>query len=711
MVCAQVDEARSEWAHCGNDNVLLFDPTHSTNRYGMKLCFFVTVGCSGQSVVLAFCLIKHEDVNDILWAFRKFAEVFRFPPATLFTDGDAAISAAFAAMRDCGVWKDTVHLLCVYHLSKNFFQKVHPILAHSHAEWKAIFSAFWNLAKVSDLQCTWEAEAEETSCVTFDGLWDAMVKRIKDNSRGSTKPAVIQWLKSHLFERKAMWAYCYTWSHRSWGVHSTQRSEATNSQLKRRRSLANKSLVALCDNVAELNLDARRRKDVDGVRQHLRQVGQSFNSPELTRLSGLITPYAIDLMRSQAAQASFYLCESTDDVDDDGLIIYKVTYTQTPNDAYTLNLDGDTGTIKDYTDQEDFGIGERCNYITHRCTLNSCSCQLLNVLGIPCRHMIYLRSQQSICSGQLVTPFIQLIGRKWHQRTASQARTATIELMKAARPFTAAQPARSSTIPRGDRFTSLLEALRGLAEIGAESMQAYTTLMAELPTLADKLKTAQSSRQPGCNQASGSSSASAAPVATPATSADDEAPPPVSTPSKRNDPMSFRKDILQHNHKPKTPLHADIIAAQLEPMSDEGKDIVGWWVALKFKGKRQGGWMSGKITDQCSALFPYQDTTENELEYTDGDNFVVAWQDGFTMPVELDTSRMIKVGEEHNDHDIGAWMFITDPDEDDDVAWLASSGMLRNPQDAKRRKAGRLSHKRLRPHSGPTSGAGGPRKK
>ena len=73
----EIDEARKEWALGGKENVLLFDPTHSTNRYGLKLCFFVTVGGTGQTVVLAFALIKHENIADISWAFRKFAEIFR----------------------------------------------------------------------------------------------------------------------------------------------------------------------------------------------------------------------------------------------------------------------------------------------------------------------------------------------------------------------------------------------------------------------------------------------------------------------------------------------------------------------------------------------------------------------------------------------------------------------------------------------------------
>ena len=121
--------------------------------------------------------------------------------------------------------------------------------------------------------------------------------------------------------------------------------------------------------------------------------------------------------------------------------------------------------------------------------------------------------------------------------------------------------------------------------------------------------------------------------------------------------------------------------------------------------------MSGKITGQCSDLYPYDDT-ENDFEHEEGDNFVVAWQDGYTMPVELQFHTMIQVGQEYDDHEVGAWMFITDPDMDDDVAAMAASGMLRNPQDGKKRAAGgRKSHKRLRPHAGPTSGAGGKRNK
>ena len=86
-IFVEIHGAREDWAVGQENNVLLFDPTHSTNRYGLKLCFFVTVGCTGQTVVLAFTLLKHESVADMKWSFQCFADIFRTPPATLLTDG------------------------------------------------------------------------------------------------------------------------------------------------------------------------------------------------------------------------------------------------------------------------------------------------------------------------------------------------------------------------------------------------------------------------------------------------------------------------------------------------------------------------------------------------------------------------------------------------------------------------------------------------
>lgn len=46
----EMEGACDEYALGGDDNVVLFDPTHGTSRYALKLCCFTTVSSAGQTI-------------------------------------------------------------------------------------------------------------------------------------------------------------------------------------------------------------------------------------------------------------------------------------------------------------------------------------------------------------------------------------------------------------------------------------------------------------------------------------------------------------------------------------------------------------------------------------------------------------------------------------------------------------------------------------
>ena len=41
-VFVELEDGMAEWARGGDANVILFDPTYNTNKFGFKLCPFVT---------------------------------------------------------------------------------------------------------------------------------------------------------------------------------------------------------------------------------------------------------------------------------------------------------------------------------------------------------------------------------------------------------------------------------------------------------------------------------------------------------------------------------------------------------------------------------------------------------------------------------------------------------------------------------------------
>ena len=149
LVFIELDGGQADWASAGQDNVLLFDPTWGTNMYGLKLSCFVTVSGLGQSVILAFVLLRSESADSFEWAFRCFADVFRCKPTVFITDGCNKISLAFDAVSadHTQPWFGTQHNLCVYHLSQNFFSHIRCLFGKEIAGWKTCIGMFWSIAK------------------------------------------------------------------------------------------------------------------------------------------------------------------------------------------------------------------------------------------------------------------------------------------------------------------------------------------------------------------------------------------------------------------------------------------------------------------------------------------------------------------------------------------------------------------------------------
>ena len=110
---------------------VLFDTKHGSNRYGLRLGIFSTVGRDGSTILLGASLLAHEDQQSFEWAFNEFRKAFGTHPHCIFTDGDKAMAAAIRS-----TWPETKHFLCTWHLSQTIIKNtkgdhagVHPQLA------------------------------------------------------------------------------------------------------------------------------------------------------------------------------------------------------------------------------------------------------------------------------------------------------------------------------------------------------------------------------------------------------------------------------------------------------------------------------------------------------------------------------------------------------------------------------------------------------
>ena len=270
----ELEEAMAEWARGGEENVLLFDPTARTNKLGMALCPFVTVGPTGQTVILAFVLLNSQDQAHFEWSFKCFHTVFKVRPAVLVTDEDAAIRAAtdsFSSKEGVG-WHGTYHQFCLFHISKNFWKHISPVFGADRSTFHAVTSEFWRISKHTD----------ERSRNSFNDEWEELVKVVATSGSGAAVIKAVTWLRQ-LAEQAPRFAYRFTWSRLTYLIHSTVRSEAINSALKEKALRPNMKLVQVIDNLVEYNREARELKKADMVRMALRQLGSNAPFPPWVR--------------------------------------------------------------------------------------------------------------------------------------------------------------------------------------------------------------------------------------------------------------------------------------------------------------------------------------------------------------------------------------------------------------------------------------------
>ncbi|XP_020270737.1 protein FAR1-RELATED SEQUENCE 5-like [Asparagus officinalis] len=89
-------DASSRRAYNFFGDVVIFDTTYNTNRYGLIFAPIMGVNNHGQTVVFACGFLNHESVDDFVWLFNKFLESMpRGAPKMIITDQDPTMTKAF----------------------------------------------------------------------------------------------------------------------------------------------------------------------------------------------------------------------------------------------------------------------------------------------------------------------------------------------------------------------------------------------------------------------------------------------------------------------------------------------------------------------------------------------------------------------------------------------------------------------------------------
>ena len=491
-------DAKSEWARGGVNNILLFDPTASTNRYAFKLCCFVTISSTGKTIVLAVCLIRCEDLESFEWCFRCFAKYFRVPPRVLITDGDGNIERAFDIMKRNLLWVHCVHHLCVFHISKNVYKHVRPVFGANVKGFSSMQDKFWKIAKNSDVG----------SILQFDEEWEELILLVTDEVRDSEADnvtRVINWIKVELYNKRRKWAARYVSQHPTCGMLSSQRAEVTQAKLKSGLS-ANSRVVDLLQHIDDKNENSAARASVFEIQLNYRNIADSAHSLNIIRLlRPVLTPYAFSLVLAQEKQSTHYwsiactnprssqVNEEENDsdmeynqsgeegdegsfrkysplvVDRDGVLHALVPAAAEqqyavirhaaapPQEEVELEYDEDGCVIN-------FDTATETSHVSYRRTTTTwCSCMFFICMGgLPCRHMIHL-----LMTLQINKYPTNRILQRWLAMSAYQVDSAVSRMLATQLPvlnFRAATPKLMRT-PREDQYHALFSEFRMSTDI------------------------------------------------------------------------------------------------------------------------------------------------------------------------------------------------------------------------------------------------------
>ncbi|KAG2706965.1 hypothetical protein I3760_05G126800 [Carya illinoinensis] len=112
-------DPRSRAAYENFDDVVTFDTTYLTNRYGMPFTPFVGVNHHDQSILLGAGLISCEDTTTFVWLFKTWLHCMDgIAPRTIITDQDRTMKNAIAI-----VFSQSRHRFCLWHILKKVTEK------------------------------------------------------------------------------------------------------------------------------------------------------------------------------------------------------------------------------------------------------------------------------------------------------------------------------------------------------------------------------------------------------------------------------------------------------------------------------------------------------------------------------------------------------------------------------------------------------------
>ncbi|XP_026450308.1 protein FAR1-RELATED SEQUENCE 5-like [Papaver somniferum] len=311
--------------------VVFFDTTYRTNKYGMPFAPFTGVNHHYQTIQFGCALLQDETEPTFIWLFHIWIEAMRGQhPSAIITDQDAAMTTAIKK-----VFPNSRHRLCLWHIKKKFAEKL------SHVYFKK--SKFKGDMK-SCIHHTYKIQE-------FEEKWNKMIVEF-----GLTHNT---WLND-LYMIRESWVPVYHINTFYAGMNTTSRSEGVNSFFKAFVSSKTnlKEFVVRYDQALKEIVDKQNQEDF--VSEHTNRFIEESNLI-LNHAAEIYTRNIFNKLSDQLLVALRFKAEEVDGDDDFSTfsVTSKIGYPQT----FTVKIK--PGTYEGY-----------------------CECQYFEFKGLPCKHVL-----------------------------------------------------------------------------------------------------------------------------------------------------------------------------------------------------------------------------------------------------------------------------------------------------------------------------------
>ena len=182
-----------------------FDTTFSTNRYNMPFAPIVGINGHGKNVIFGCALIENQTAETFEWVFRTFVETMSGKkPKIIMTDQDAAMKKAIA-----NYMPDVIHRLCIWHIMKNLHEKCGCFMSQKHREGmeKRLNELVYDSLHVAEFESGWQTMLQDYDAEKNEHL-------------------------QLMYRLRKLWVPVYFKDTMCPFIHSTSRSESTNSYFK-----------------------------------------------------------------------------------------------------------------------------------------------------------------------------------------------------------------------------------------------------------------------------------------------------------------------------------------------------------------------------------------------------------------------------------------------------------------------------------------------